>query len=273
LARSIYYRLKELKETDPRITNEQVEESFIKFKKLRNKFNNEAKKDRKRSLTKQFKKYKNDSKRLWSVVNRAKGKVKGMVENLENPIFNNENMAQFFQQRSKIAMDNPDEFDDLPNTFEEIYSELSNYKLEDFKVNIDQDTLANIMHYKPDPTPDPDGLSALIWNQFYFNVPAAKIAIDKLFHNVFMESFKIPGLEHHDIKLFLKVEKPERQKDLRPVASLNSIPKRMLKLIFQQIKNKNKSIFYAENDYSGPKMGSDLAVIQTYENMQRGYMV
>jgi len=271
IARSIYYRLKYLKETDPSITDQQIEESFKKFKKLRNKFNEEAKKDRKRSLTRQFKKYTNDSKRLWSVVNRAKGKVRGMVENLDNPIFNNENMAEFFQERSKIAMADPNDFQNIPNTFEEVYKVLPNYRLEDFKIKIDQDILAEIMRYKPDPTPDPDGLSALIWNQFYFNVPAAKIAIDRLFYNVIGKSFKIPGLEHHDIKLHLKVEKPERQKDLRPVASLNSLPKRMLKIIFQQLKEHDNGVFYAENDYSAPKKGADLAVIQTYENMQRGF--
>ena len=271
IARSIYYRLKSLQASGSDITDQQIEESFQKFKKLRNKFNLEARKDRKRSLTKQFKKFTNNSKRLWSVVNRAKGKVKGMVENLSDPIFNSENMAKFFQDRSKIAMDNPNDFPNIPNTFTEIYNVLPNYRLENFNIELNQQILAKIMQYKPDPTPDPDGLSALIWNQFYFNVPAAKIAIDRLFYNVIGKSFKIPGLEHHDIKLHLKVEKPERQKDLRPVASLNSIPKRMLKLIFQQLKEHDKGVFYAENDYSGPKMGSDLAVIQTYENMQRGY--
>jgi hypothetical protein len=85
------------------------------------------------------------------------------------------------------------------------------------------------------------------------------------------KSLKIPGLETHDIKLFLKVSEPTRQKDLRPVASLNSIPKRMLKIIFQQIKNDKPEIFYAKNDYSGPQRGSDLAVFQTYENMEKQF--
>ena len=33
----------------------------------------------------------------------------------------------------------------------------------------------------------------------------------------------------------------------------------------------DNGVFYAENDYSAPKKGADLAVIQTYENMQRGF--
>jgi len=236
-ARKYYYELKSAHEFGWEIFDENlVKDSFIKFKKLRNKFNMEAKKDRKRSLTKQFKKYTNDSKRLWSVVNRAKGKATGMVENLKDPIFNNENMAQFFHERSKIAHEDKSDFPVVPNTIEELYLDNEDEKLKNFEVKIDQFIIAKVMQYKPDPTADPDGLSMLIWNMFYNNVLAARIAINQLFFNVFNKSYKIPGLEEHDIKLFLKIQNPTREKDLRPVASLNSIPKRMLKILYEQVK-------------------------------------
>ena len=105
----------------------------------------------------------------------------------------------------------------------------------------------------------------------YFNVPAIKHCIDTLFYNVFKYSLKVPGLSHHDIQLHLKTKEAKRQKDLRPVASLNSIPKRMLKILYSNIKTSAKDIFYCDNDFSAPGRGCDMAVFNVYENLERAY--
>jgi len=71
--------------------------------------------------------------------------------------------------------------------------------------------------------------------------------------------------------LFLKVPKVERKKDLSPVASIISIPKSMLRILFNQLKSQNKNLFYGFNDYSAPGRGADLAVYNLYEILERNY--
>ena len=85
------------------------------------------------------------------------------------------------------------------------------------------------------------------------------------------QSRKIPGLEKHDASLYLKLDDPKRQKDLRPVASLASVPKRMLKIVFDHAKAQKKTIFYGPNDYSGPKRGAIKLAIVTYEHLMQGH--
>ena len=62
-----------------------------------------------------------------------------------------------------------------------------------------------------------------------------------------------------------------RQKDLRPVADLTSLPKRMLRITVAQIKKEHKEVFYAKNDFSQPDAGAQASVITCYEKCERGY--
>ena len=126
------------------------------------------------------------------------------------------------------------------------------------------------MNYKPSSAPDPDSLSMLIWSKLYFKNKTYKDKINSLFYKTFKNDKKIPGLKLHDCFLHLKTDDPKRQKDFRPVASLASIPKRMLKIIYDHIKKLDKNIFYGKNDYSAPKRGAQQAVFATYERMERG---
>lgn len=109
-----------------------------------------------------------------------------------------------------------------------------------------------------------------IWNRLYFENISYNTIIKKLFYAVFEKFHRIPGLKTHDVKLFLKVDNPTRQKDLRPVASLPSIPKRMLKEVYTQAKQVNKDIFYDKNDFSAPGRGAQLVLLNTYEDLERG---
>ena len=236
--------LKKEQQTNSAITDEQVNESFNIYKKFRNIYNRQVKKERKSHFSTQFMKFKNDAKRCWSIVNRSKGVVRGEIEDLKDEIFEPNNMANFFQERSKIALNT--DFPNIPNTFEEIYK--CQKELTEYNIKINQEIISEAMSYKAHSNPDPDGLSMMIWNKFYENVPAAKIAINKLFVMVFENSFKIPGLETHHIHLHLKVADPKRQKDLRPIASLNSLPKRMLRILFMQLKEANIANFYSKTD-------------------------
>jgi hypothetical protein len=247
-------------------TSEKVEDLFKIYKKKRNLYNRKVKQERQIHFSKQFSRYRNDSKRLWSIVNRSKGIVKGEVEDLSAEMFQPDNMAQFFHNRSTIATDI--NFKDIPNNFEQILQDNENFP--NINIDINYDMIQEAMNFKAHGNPDPDGLSMLIWSKFYRFVPAARVAINRLFNLVFKKSLKIPGLDTHHIKLHLKVPEPIRQKDLRPVASLNSLPKRMLRILFKQLKDNNLHNFYSINDYSAPGKGADLAVLQTYENCERG---
>ena len=249
--------------TDSSITNFKIEEAFTNYKKARNIYNRKVKQEQEKDFSKQFLKYKNDIKRLYSITNRAKGQVKGEVEHLEDDMFGVDSMGEFFQNRSKIATDI--DFPKIPNTFPELLQ--ANDNLPNQSIEINQDIIDEVMDYKPHSNPDPDGLSMMIWQKFYRHVPAARIAIIRLFYLVFNKSFKIPGLNIHHIKLHLKTSNPSCQKDIRPVASLNSIPKRMLKILYTQLKNSKIETFYSKNDYSGPGKGADLAVLSTYEKI------
>ena len=248
------------------------------FKKLRNIFKRSAKNDKKKFFSKKISENIGKGNKLdWELVNRAKGKITTKTEDIaKQPDYCPTAMAEFFQKRSKMVYKSRYTRADLDGIDPEfpIHDFLVEYKVD---IKIDDDLIDKMMKYKPSPSPDPDSLSMQIWSKVYFNNLSFQKVIRGLFYMTFEKTLKIPGLSHRDVTLLPKVDEVKRQKDFRPIASLPSIPKRMLKILYTQIKtknkNKNKSVFYAKNDFStlfsAPGRGSVPAVISTYENLQR----
>ena len=178
-------------------------------------------------------------------------------------------MAIFYWRRSKLAI--KDLYSDHRTIKDGNFEPDPDVELRQMDIEVTDEDIDKMMNYKPSPSPDPDTLSMEIWSNVYNNNHNAKMAIRALFRKVFDQEFKIPGLKRHDVTLHLKVEDPKRQKDLRPVGSLMSVPKRMLKISIDKIKKNDREIFYGKNDYSAPKRGTQKMVIVTYENLHSGY--
>ena len=242
----------------------QVTNSFLAYKKARNRYNTMAKADRRNFFNNKMTDKATTAKECWKLVNRSKGQVKNVVEDLVDEKYQPEAMAKFFKDRSLLAVK-----EDTDLTIDPSFPYRGTEPLREIDIKITNEDIDEVMDYKPSPDPDPDSLSMLIWNKLYHNNETYKALIRHLFWQVFTKFHKIPGLDIHDVKLYLKVEKPERQKDLRPVASLPSLPKRMLSIVFKQLKEKDPSIFYAKTDFSGPGRGAQMALINTYERMER----
>ena len=231
----------------------------------RNRYNTMVKSDRRKFFNSKMTDRATTTKECWKLVNRSKGQVKAVVEDLDEPDFQAEEMAKFFKKRSLLAVK-----DDTDLSIDFSFPYKGSENLRNIDIKIDNEIIDDIMKYKPSPDPDPDTLSMLIWNKLYFFNDTYKALIRYLFNLVFKKFYKIPGLALHDVKLFLKVDKPTEQKHLRPVASLPSIPKRMMRILYKQLKDEDKSIFYHKTDYSCPGRGTQHALINTYEAMERG---
>ena len=50
-----------------------------------------------------------------------------------------------------------------------------------------------------------------------------------------------------------------------------SVPKRMLRIVVNQVKKERPQVFYKENDFAQPNAGSQALVMTLYEKCQRGY--
>ena len=242
----------------------QYEKEFTEYKRVRNKYSKMAKKDSREFFDKKSNCKIKDIKELWWLVNRSKEKVENDVEKLQDPMFHPDEMAKFFVKRANLC----DNIDKSPiDNFEPFDGvELTNidYKISDSDID-------EAMKYKPAPDPDPDSLSMMIWSKMYEKNENFRAIIRKLFKLSLERDQKIPGLSKHDVKLYLKVDNPKRQKDIRPVASLPSVPKRMLRILVNKIKSKNKNLFYENNDFAAPNRGTQALVLATYDDLHTSY--
>ena len=249
----------------------------IEYKKLRSKRNKLVNRDKSNFFATKFKSDPNHPTFLWNLVNRSKGKINKTVENLnglEHIQYRAGNMAYYFHERSKIGLEDPSEynvFGDYDPIFDHQFAPPENLDCYNIDIKIDDKIIDDVMNYKPSPHPDPDTLSMMIWHHLYTKNPGYRFAIRTLFYKCLHQENQIPGLELHDVRLFLKTDVVTRQKDLRPVADLTSLPKRMLKITVTQIKKEQKEVFYDKNDFSQPGGGAQASVITCYEECERGY--
>ena len=207
------------------------ERLFEAFKKARNRYNLKVRRDRCNSTNEKMVDKATSVKECWMLVNRSKGVVKQQVDDLKEDEYQPEPMAKFFKDRSLIGAT---EESDLSVDMDFPY--LGDEELREIDIVINDELIDEAMNYKPSAVPDPDTLSMLIWNKLYFGNKVYNSLIKKLFYLVFEKFHKIPGLQLHDVQLFLKKDIPTCQKDLRPVASLPSLGKRMLRIVYKQLK-------------------------------------
>lgn len=252
------------------IQREIVGSTHESYKKARNKANYSSKNDRRHFLNGEFKANPYDQKALWRVMNQTKGKVTKQADDMVEPEYSVHAMGGFYWKRSKLARNSI--YDVSEVEYDQEFSPYENVELNHMSIQINDAKIDEMMNYKPSASPDPDTLSMMIWSQVYNTNETAKEAIRNLFKTVFKQDFRIPGLEHHDVSLYLKVDEPTRQKDFRPVAHIHSIPKRMLKHLFDSLKSVDKSIFYAETDYSAPGRGTVKMIMSTYERLEQGFL-
>ena len=249
----------------------------IEYKKLRNKRNNLVKRDKSTFFANKFKSEPNHTTFLWNLVNRSKGKINKTVEKLnglEDIQYRPGNMAYYFHERSKIGLEDPSEynvFGGYDPVFDHQFEPPENLECYNINIKINDKIIDDVMNYKPSPHPDPDSLSMMIWHHLYTKNTGYRTAIRTLFYKCLHQENQIPGLELHDVRLFLKTDVVKRQKDLRPVADLTSLPKRMLKITVTQIKKERKEVFYDKMDFSQPGGGAQASVITCYEECERGY--
>ena len=240
------------------------------YKEMRNNRNRLVTRDKYKYYENQFNTSNNDTKKLWNIVNRSKGIVRKTVESLDHIQYHPECMADFFYQRSKIALSHP--LDHVDTTFDWAFPEPQDLPdLCSLNITITDDDIDEAMRYKPSSCPDPDSISMLIWQKLYENNETYKKAIRLLFYKALHGELEIPGLALHEVLLYLKSDVVKRQKDLRPVASLTSLPKRMLRIVFTQVKEARPGVFYKPTDFAQPNAGAMALVMTTYERCERGH--
>ena len=247
-------------------------EFFYKF--ARNAYNHRVRRESQNSFKSQFARNKNNSAKLWEIANRSKGIVKKTVEDLSDPMYHPVAMAKFFQDRSKIGLIDDDPDEDYSILWENLdFNEMEMLSQEIFEVNVQISAIEidKYMCWKPSASPDPDSLSMSIWNKFYFNNDEYCKAIRHLFIKCINFEHKLPGLEHHSVSLYLKKPIVLVQKDLRPVGSFESLPKRMLRYVVQTVKMEKPEVFYSKSEYSQPKAGCVALVMSAYESAQIVY--
>ena len=239
-----------------------------RLKKSRNRYNNLKRNDKNAYFATEFKKYGFGSKLQWELVNRSKGKVTTKMSKIaETHKYCENNMSNFYWERTKLAAESIFEIAPKVDLNFPIKTQ-STSPCPEINIEIDNDTIDSMMRHKPSPSPDPDGLSMQIWSKLYFSNYMYRNMIRTLFYKSFLEC-RIPGLRSHDVRLHPKKDDVAREKDIRPVASLASIPKRMLKIVVDKVKEKHKDVFFAENDFSAPGRGATPAIITTYETLER----
>ena len=145
-------------------------------------------KKEKTKIFEKFEKSKGDQKSLWKITNRSKGIVTKKVESLTEQKYCPESMAQFFEDRSKIAIHNKSN-----NTDEKIALITEDEKIE-LNIDVSNEEIDFLMKYKPARTADPDTLSTHIWSNIYSSNLNYREAILHLFKKSFLDEFKIPGL-------------------------------------------------------------------------------
>ena len=243
-----------------------LEKSRDEFRIARNRFNNLKRNDKNSFFAKE---HKNDQKSRWEIVNRSKGKISLKMSDItKNPRYTENNMVNFFWSRTKLAADSVyDEAAPIDRSFP-IKVQLSE-TAKNVPITLTNDIIDQVMTHKASPSPDPDGLSMQIWSAVYQKNTIYRDLIRKHFYKVFSDSEQIPGLTTHDVRLHPKCDPITREKDLRPIASLASVPKRMLKVVFDQIKKHDKNIFFSKNDFSAPGRGTVPAILSTYETLER----
>jgi len=247
-------------------------ELFYKF--VRNTYFHQVRRESNADFKQSFAKNKNNTAKLWEIANRSKGIVSKTVEQLSDPLLHSAPMGVFFQSRSKIGLTDEDVDIDFSKLFrdhdfneDEIISErIFQVDIEITDIDIDK-----CMRHKPSASPDPDSLSMSIYNQFYFNNSKYRTAIRTLFTKCINLEHRIPGLEHHTVSLYLKKPDASTQKDLRPVASFESLPKRMLRYTVQTVKKVEPRVFYKLDEYSQANAGTLSLVMTVYEDAQQVY--
>ena len=244
------------------------------YRCARNEYNQEVRRECNNAFKDQFAKNKNNTKKLWEIANRSKGIITKSVEELSDPNFHPVAMANFFQERSKIGLTDNDEDVNYSNVYKDldfrtIVESVDNFCRVDVEITDAEIDIA--MRHKPSSAPDPDSLSMGIWNKFYFNNAEYKVAIRILFKKCINLESKIPGLKNHNVSLYLKKPVALVQKDLRPVASFESLSKRMLRYVTLVVKKAAPTVFFAENEYSQPGMGCMVLVMCIYERAQESF--
>ena len=246
-----------------------LENAQSDYKTKRNRFNNLKRNDKSSHFAKLFKNYGFGTKLQWELVNRSKGKVTTKMSDIsKDPKYCENAMANFFWRRGKLAAESIYDKAENINPDFRIKNHLS-HEAPEINIKISDEIIDNAMKHKISASPDPDGLSMEIWSAVYEKNEKYRLLIRTLFNETFKNSLKIPGLKSHDVRLHPKLDNVTREKDLRPVASLASLPKRMLKITFDQIKKNNKDVFFAENDFSAPGRGTLPAILTTYETLER----
>ena len=247
-------------------------EQFYKFS--RNRYNDQVRRESNAEFKTLFARNKNNSAKLWEISNRSKGIVSKTVEQLHEPQFHSASMADFFQRRSKIGLTEKDKDINFAKIFKDAnFNDMDIISDRIFEVNIeisDKD-IDECMRHKPSATPDPDSLSMSIFNKFYFNNSTYSSAIKILFKKCINTEHKIPGLSHHTVSLYLKKAEVSVQKDLRPVASFESLPKRMLRYTVQAVKKAEPLVFYKLDEFSQANAGTLSLVMTVYEDAQQLY--
>ena len=195
------------------IQKELVNATHRSYKKVRNQANYSSKSDRRQFLNSEFKSNPYDQKQLWKTVNQTKGKVTKQADEMVEPEYSVHAMAPFYFERSKLARDSI--YDTPEVKYDAEFSPYEGVELNSMSIQLDNAKIDEMMNYKPSASPDPDTLSMKIWSEVYNNNESAKRAIRDLFKTVFKQDFKIPGLEHHDVSLYLKVDEPVRQKEFQ----------------------------------------------------------
>jgi len=201
------------------------------YRKIRNKRNNLVKRDKTTFFANKFKSDPSHTTFLWNVVNRSKGKINKTVDNLsglEHIQYRPNNMGYYFHERSKIGLEDRSQFNvfgDYDPIFDHQFAPPENLDCYNIDIKITDQMIDDVMNYKPSPHPDPDTLSMMIWHNLYTKNVGYRTAIRILFYKCLHQELQIPGLEIHDVRLFLKTDSVKRQKDLRPVADLTSLGK------------------------------------------------
>jgi hypothetical protein len=123
-------------------------------------------------------------------------------------------MAYYFHERSKIGLEDPSEynvFGDYDPIFDHQFEPPENLDCYNINIKIDDKIIDDVMNYKPSPHPDPDSLSMMIWHHLYTKNTGYRTAIRTLFYKCLHQENQIPGLELHDVRLFLKTDVVKRQ--------------------------------------------------------------
>ena len=249
----------------------------VEYKEYRNIRNKLVNRDQNNFFAKKFMSEPKNTKFLWDLTNRSKGKINKTVEtltSLQDIKYQPNSMLHFYYERSRIGLEGDHEnniFGDYDPIFDHQFEPPEGLECYEINIKIDDKMIDEAMNYKPSPHPDPDTLSMMIWHNLYTKNIGFKTAIRTLFYKALHQDLSIPGLELHDVRLFLKTDVVKRQKDLRPVADLTSLPKRMLRMTVSQIKKNKKEIFYSKTDFSQPGAGTQASVISCYEKCERGH--